>query len=50
MRSGLSLIAVIMAAFSAKAAIVFKPLEYKQGDTVLEGLSVYGDAIQGKRG
>lgn len=40
---------LIMTALSAKAEIVSKPVEYKQGDTVLEGWSVYDDAIQGKR-
>jgi dienelactone hydrolase len=49
MRNELFLIPVIMAAVSARAEIVFKPVEYKQGDTVLEGLSVYDTAVQGKR-
>ena len=40
---------VIIAAMSARSEIVFKPVEYKQADTVLEGLSVYDDAAQGKR-
>src|SRR5258708_2294454 len=40
---------VIMTALSARGEIISKPVEYKQGDTVLEGLSVYDDAIQGKR-
>lgn len=39
----------IMVAMSARGEIVFKPVEYKQADTVLEGLSVYDDAFQGKR-
>ena len=34
---------------SARAEIVSKPVEYRQGDTVLEGLSVYDDATQDKR-
>jgi dienelactone hydrolase len=38
-----------MAALSARAEIVSKTVEYKQGDAVLEGVSVYDDAIQGKR-
>jgi len=38
-----------MAAWSTHAAIVSNPVEYKQGDTVLEGLSVYDTAVQGKR-
>jgi dienelactone hydrolase len=39
----------MMAMLSARGEIVSKPVEYKQGDTVLEGWSVYDDAIQGKR-
>jgi dienelactone hydrolase len=38
-----------MAVFSAQGEIVSKPVEYKQGETVLEGWSVYDDAVQGKR-
>jgi dienelactone hydrolase len=38
-----------MTAISTKGEIVFKPAEYKQGDTALEGLSVYDDSVQGKR-
>jgi dienelactone hydrolase len=40
---------VIIAAMSAHSEIMSKPVEYKEGDTVLEGLSVYDDAVQGKR-
>ncbi len=40
---------LIMTALSARSEIVSKPVEYKQGDTVLEGWSVYDNAIQGKR-
>src|SRR5213594_4054779 len=40
---------VIMVAMSARSEIVVKPVEYKQADTVLEGLSVYDDDVQGKR-
>jgi dienelactone hydrolase len=40
---------LIMTAFSARSEIVSKPVEYRQGDGVLEGVSVYDDAIQGKR-
>ena len=49
MRHNLVPILVIMATLSAKGEIVSRPVEYKQGDTVLEGLSVYDNAIQGKR-
>lgn len=34
---------------SASAELVSKPVEYKQDDTVLEGYSVYDNAVQGKR-
>ena len=34
---------------SAHAAIQERTVEYKQGDTVLEGYLAYDDAIQGKR-
>ena len=40
---------VITLTMSSRSEIVFKPVEYKQADTVLEGLSVYDDAVQGKR-
>jgi dienelactone hydrolase len=39
----------IMAVLSARSEIVSKSVEYKQGDTVLEGQSVYDDAVAGKR-
>jgi dienelactone hydrolase len=34
---------------NGRSEIVSKPVEYKQGDTVLEGWSVYDDAVHGKR-
>src|SRR6476660_6550434 len=34
---------------SAHAEVKFQTVEYKQGDATLEGLSVYDDAVQGKR-
>src|ERR1017187_657285 len=40
---------VIIAAMSARGEIVSKPVAYKQGHPVLEGVSVYDDSIQGKR-
>jgi dienelactone hydrolase len=49
MRKELTLALIVMAACSATATTVFKPVEYKQGDTVLEGLSVYDDAVAGPR-
>src|SRR6266404_2591310 len=49
MQNKLLFISFVMIALTAKSEIVYKPIEYKQGDTVLEGLSVYDNAIQGKR-
>lgn len=41
--------AIITVALGTRADIVSKAVEYKQGDTALEGFSVYDDAVQGKR-
>ena len=49
MRHNLFPILAIMATLSAKGEILFRTVEYKQGDTVLEGLSVYDDSIRGQR-
>ncbi len=49
MRVGICLVAVIMAHLSTQAALVSRPFEYKQGDTVLEGFSVYDAAFPGQR-
>ena len=49
MRTRVLALLSVMAVFAAKSEIVSKPVEYKQGDTVLEGWSVYDDAILGKR-
>src|SRR6516225_5635819 len=43
------LLLLLFLAMNARSEIVSKTIEYKQGDTVLEGLSVYDDALQGKR-
>lgn len=40
---------VLACAFAARAAIQTKTIEYKQGDTTLEGVLVYDDAVKGKR-
>ncbi len=40
---------VITIALGARAGIISKAVDYKQGDAVLEGFSVYDDALQGKR-
>ncbi|WP_035608719.1 dienelactone hydrolase family protein [Haloferula sp. BvORR071] len=45
----LSLMSAATTAISASAALVEKPVEYKQGDTTLEGFHVYDDAVKGKR-
>jgi dienelactone hydrolase len=44
-----SLILSLLAIASASAAIVEKPVEYKQGDLTLEGFHVYDDKVEGKR-
>jgi dienelactone hydrolase len=49
MRYLLTILPFFMFMSHAIAEIVFKSVEYKQGDTVLEGLSVYDDAVVGKR-
>lgn len=40
---------VLALAFAARAAIQTKTIEYKQGDTTLEGVLIYDDAVKGKR-
>ena len=42
-------ILVLFCAMKMPAAIHTETVEYKQGDTTLEGVRVYDDAIQGKR-
>jgi len=49
MRTATIFLIVLASASVACAKIVFKPVEYKQGQAVLEGLSVYDDAVKGKR-
>jgi dienelactone hydrolase len=44
-----ALLGVVIAAGSAQAAIKVQTVDYKQGDTALEGWLVYDDAAQGKR-
>src|ERR1700739_437687 len=41
--------AVTLAASTAQAAIKTQTVEYKQGDTTLQGWLVYDDATKGKR-
>jgi dienelactone hydrolase len=38
-----------MTTLSANSQIISRPVEYKQGDTVLEGFSAYDSAVHGKR-
>ncbi|HMJ66190.1 MAG TPA: dienelactone hydrolase family protein, partial [Candidatus Binatia bacterium] len=49
MRTATIILIVLASASLARAKIVFKPVEYKQGQAVLEGLSVYDDTVKGKR-
>ncbi|MFN7137969.1 MAG: dienelactone hydrolase family protein [Limisphaerales bacterium] len=49
MRSLLTILLATAVLSSAQAAVQFKTVEYKEGNTTLEGLHVYDDAIQGKR-
>jgi len=49
MRTGLLLIPALLATLSVRAELVSKTVEYKQGDTVLEGYLVYDNVAQGKR-
>lgn len=49
MRTNFLPVFILIAAMTARSEIVFKNVEYKQGDTALEGLSVYDDAQSGKR-
>ncbi len=49
MRNRLFPVLILLMALSARSEIVSKPIVYQQGDTVLEGLSVYDDAKAGKR-
>jgi len=49
MRNILASTVFIMAALIARAETVSRVVEYKQGDTLLEGLSVHDNSTQGKR-
>jgi len=42
-------LSILASGLPALAAIQTRTIEYKQGDTTLEGVLVYDDAIQGKR-
>ena len=43
MKTGLWLVLGLLAATSVQAAVQFQKVEYKEGDTVCEGLLVYDD-------
>ena len=46
----LSLLAfLVLAAMPAQAELQKKTIEYKDGETTLEGYLVYDDAVEGKR-
>lgn len=49
MRTALLTIAITMGTTMAEAAIQTKTVEYKQGDTVLEGYLAWDDAVAGQR-
>lgn len=49
MKRGIFLLIGLLAATSLRAAVKFEKVEYKQGDTVCEGLLVFDDLFQGKR-
>jgi dienelactone hydrolase len=49
MKKTILFIIALAGAFAAEAKIVTQTVEYKQGDTTLEGYLAYDDAIAGKR-
>ncbi len=49
MRTDFLVLLLLIAAMPLHAEIISKTIEYKQGDAVLEGVSVYDDAVSGKR-
>ena len=49
MKQGLALLGLLAVLANARAAVHFQKVEYKQGETVCEGLLVYDDIFQGKR-
>src|SRR5882762_1464389 len=48
-RYGFAMTAVLASASMANAAVATKEIEYRQGDTVLQGLIAWDDAVRGKR-
>jgi len=49
MKHWFALVALLSFSFHLHAEVVFKTVEYKEGSTTLEGLSVHDNAMQGKR-
>ena len=49
MKQCLMALMMVLMAQSAQARLVTKNVEYRQGDTVLEGYLAYDDAVKGKR-
>ena len=49
MKQCLLALMMVMVAQSAQARVVTKTVEYRQGDTVLEGYLAYDDSVKGKR-
>jgi dienelactone hydrolase len=49
MKRGLSLLIVFLFVVTLRAAVQFQKVEYREGDTVCEGLLVFDDSVQGKR-
>jgi dienelactone hydrolase len=49
MKNLLSLMAVLLCAMNLRGAIHTEIVDYKQGDTILEGYLAYDDSISGKR-
>jgi PP-loop superfamily ATP-utilizing enzyme len=49
MKQILFAVIMVLVAQTAQARMVTKTVDYRQGDTVLEGYLAYDDALQGKR-
>lgn len=49
MKHWFALVVILTFSLQLHAEVLFKPVEYKEGSTTLEGLSVHDNATQGKR-
>jgi dienelactone hydrolase len=47
--SGLAALSLVLGAAAARAEVKTQEMEYKQGDTTLQGFLAYDDAVKGKR-